>query len=593
MPKGRTLTPRRIPVTRCFDTWVFLRFRESGGGRGGRHPAAQSVRFDLQAYGCCSLMNARQRGTRSVIGSPERLEPRQLLAVVTMSAQEQLLLELMNRARADPAAEAARFDIDLNEGLDPGTIATTPQQPLAPHQILIDAAGLHAQDMLDRDFFEHVDPDGLDPSDRAAALGYPASVGENIAWRGTTGTLDVDRSVVDLHEGLFRSSGHRDNLLTPAYREAGPGIRGGDYTDEGTTYNAVMVVEKLGRTSAVYLTGVAFTDAVMADDFYTIGEAIPDITVTATSTTGTTFTTVTGPSGGYALPLAPGTYTVAFADTAAATTVTIAGANVKLDLDADGTSAPPPVEPPAPLPTEPPVEPLGVDAIAVVEPRAYRAGETIVFTVSLSEPVEVVGRPLLPLVIGRVTRRAAYSDGAGTDTLTFSYRIGRRDHATAVAVGAAFTFPRRAGIVAGSGWLSASLAHIDRSLTGVTFDTRAPRAVGTVVAPAAGTYGPGAALDFTVRFSEVVTVEGLPTIRLGGLAGGRQATYLGGAGTTEITFRYVVQPGDVLPGRRVLTLARRLAWATGAMVGDAAGNAAVPRISVPRLRGIRIDPGAA
>ncbi len=499
-------------------------------------------------------MNARQRGTRSVIGSPERLEPRQLLAVVTMSAQEQLLLELMNRARADPAAEAARFDIDLNEGLDPGTIATTPQQPLAPHQILIDAAGLHAQDMLDRDFFEHVDPDGLDPSDRAAALGYPASVGENIAWRGTTGTLDVDRSVVDLHEGLFRSSGHRDNLLTPAYREAGPGIRGGDYTDEGTTYNAVMVVEKLGRTSAVYLTGVAFTDAVMADDFYTIGEALPDITVTATSTTGTTFTTFT---------------------------------------TVDGTSAPPPVEPPAPLPTEPPVEPLGVDAIAVVEPRAYRAGETIVFTVSLSEPVEVVGRPLLPLVIGRVTRRAAYSDGSGTDTLTFSYRIGRRDHATAVAVGAAFTFPRRAGIVAGSGWLSASLAHVDRSLTGVTFDTRAPRAVGTVVAPAAGTYGPGAALDFTVRFSEVVTVEGLPTIRLGGLAGGRQATYLGGAGTTEITFRYVVQPGDVLPGRRVLTLARRLAWATGAMVGDAAGNAAVPRISVPRLRGIRIDPGAA
>ena len=38
------------------------------------------------------------------------------------TALEQMLLELINRARLDPAAEAARFGIDLNEGLAPGTI---------------------------------------------------------------------------------------------------------------------------------------------------------------------------------------------------------------------------------------------------------------------------------------------------------------------------------------------------------------------------------------------------------------------------------------------------------------------------------------
>ncbi|MCZ7599534.1 MAG: hypothetical protein M5U09_19860 [Gammaproteobacteria bacterium] len=43
------------------------------------------------------------------------------------SAIEQLMIELINRARSDPGAEAARFEIDLNDDLDPGTIADTPE----------------------------------------------------------------------------------------------------------------------------------------------------------------------------------------------------------------------------------------------------------------------------------------------------------------------------------------------------------------------------------------------------------------------------------------------------------------------------------
>ena len=37
-----------------------------------------------------------------------------------MLDEEQLVIELINRARANPAAEAARLGIDLNEGLQPG-----------------------------------------------------------------------------------------------------------------------------------------------------------------------------------------------------------------------------------------------------------------------------------------------------------------------------------------------------------------------------------------------------------------------------------------------------------------------------------------
>ena len=41
--------------------------------------------------------------------------------------QEQLMLELINRARMDPAGEAARQGISLNQGLAAGTISTAPE----------------------------------------------------------------------------------------------------------------------------------------------------------------------------------------------------------------------------------------------------------------------------------------------------------------------------------------------------------------------------------------------------------------------------------------------------------------------------------
>src|SRR5258707_11440338 len=54
----------------------------------------------------------------------ESLESRRLLTAVYPSNLEQYEVELINRARANPAAEAARYGIDLNEGLAPGTIST-------------------------------------------------------------------------------------------------------------------------------------------------------------------------------------------------------------------------------------------------------------------------------------------------------------------------------------------------------------------------------------------------------------------------------------------------------------------------------------
>ena len=69
------------------------------------------------------------------------------------TAVEQMILELINRARLDPAAESARDGIDLNEGLPAGTISAASKQPLAMNETLLTIAFAHDQDMIAHDYF--------------------------------------------------------------------------------------------------------------------------------------------------------------------------------------------------------------------------------------------------------------------------------------------------------------------------------------------------------------------------------------------------------------------------------------------------------
>src|SRR4051812_47518311 len=85
----------------------------------------------------------------------ELLEYRRFLSAVAPSSEEQLFIELLNRARANPSAEASRYGISLNEGLAAGTISSTPKQPLAVNQLLTNSARKHSQYMIDNDIFSH------------------------------------------------------------------------------------------------------------------------------------------------------------------------------------------------------------------------------------------------------------------------------------------------------------------------------------------------------------------------------------------------------------------------------------------------------
>jgi hypothetical protein len=278
------------------------------------------------------------------------LDDRWLLAAITMSDADQLMLELVNRARANPAVEATRYGIDLNQGLPPGTISTAAKPPLAPNQALIDVAELHTQLMLDTDELTHYGPGTATVGDRAQQVGYEYLViGENIGWTGTPGpAAALEDAVYALHQDLFLSPTHRQNMLRADFVEVGVGVRSGVFRQQGTDYNATLVTVDFGsRAGDYFLTGVAYADPAVTGNFFSLGEGLTEVTITAQNTaSGTTYTTTTDTSGGYVLQVPAGVYNLrgeggTLTTPIAHPNIALNTANVKVDFLVAGL--PPPV----------------------------------------------------------------------------------------------------------------------------------------------------------------------------------------------------------------------------------------------------------
>jgi len=122
-------------------------------------------------------------------------------------------------------------------------IATAP--PLKLEEPLSAIARAHSTDMARRNFFDHVNPEGLDPAERGRRAGYPCrkvyseyfteGLAENI-YQGSLyrriiisgaeksyewySTEELARDAV---KGWLNSSGHKRNLLDKRYERTGMG----------------------------------------------------------------------------------------------------------------------------------------------------------------------------------------------------------------------------------------------------------------------------------------------------------------------------------------------------------------------------------
>ena len=92
---------------------------------------------------------------------------------------------------------------------------------LAPSQDLARVARAHAEDLARRSYLAHVNPEGVNPLQRAQAAGLSGFrlLAENIG--ATTVAGDHVRIIV---EEWMRSHDHRENLLNPAFNTSGVGV---------------------------------------------------------------------------------------------------------------------------------------------------------------------------------------------------------------------------------------------------------------------------------------------------------------------------------------------------------------------------------
>src|ERR1700674_608151 len=302
--------------------------------------------------------------------------------------EQQYMVELINRARANGGAEATRLQGFANPGEPPFsgglqegppsingqsfTIANT-AQPLSWNPLLINCAQSRTKFLNDSDqFFSGQNPHtfgGTDPEQRINAAGYamnlsmeyngpttaggffpgPENVAENVSIGGGPfiGSKLV-ATILNQHNSLFTDQsvsggGHRMSMMLTYWREIGIGVTAGLDNGQGNTWDSLYTVQNFGKrtNSTPFITGVVYQDT-NGNGFYDPGEGVGGIRI---DVTGSSFFAVSSSSGGYSVPVpGNGPYTVTFSGGSISTTqkpASVAGLlNAKVDLVAPVATAP-------------------------------------------------------------------------------------------------------------------------------------------------------------------------------------------------------------------------------------------------------------
>jgi len=251
-------------------------------------------------------------------------------------AEEQLHIELINRARANPPAEGERlaattdpeilsayafFGVDLT--MMRNEINALPAAPpLAPNAALTAAARGHSQWMLDNATQQHNQTDPYNtPAMRVSAAGYEyQKVGENIYAYSRSGEYGHAGFEVDWgygSGGMIDGRGHRLNIHDVDFREIGVGVILGRNGNVGPQ----VVTQNFGVQggSPTFATGVVYYD-LNSNGFYDIGEGIAGLSV---HVDGATHFCHTAAGGGWVVPVPA---------TAATRTVTFSGLGIHHDV---------------------------------------------------------------------------------------------------------------------------------------------------------------------------------------------------------------------------------------------------------------------
>lgn len=248
------------------------------------------------------LMAAGVRGQQGAEAPDPRATP-----------EETVLLELINRFRADPAAEAARLaaaeppraphpELDW-EMFRAEVEALEPAPPLVFNPRLILAARNHAAYLVKNGTYNHDEIEGKEGysgatgAARARFAGYGDGARESLVGRTKEPWAAYWGAIVDDGPGgaggMQDGRGHRVAAHSPSSRELGSGF----IAREDGTFAAVWLVGNADRARRAG--GVCYVD-LDGDGFYDAGEGVGGVRIEAS----TKETATSWPSGAFVLPIA-------------------------------------------------------------------------------------------------------------------------------------------------------------------------------------------------------------------------------------------------------------------------------------------------
>jgi cysteine-rich secretory family protein/hemolysin type calcium-binding protein len=286
----------------------------------------------------------------------ENLESRVLFAF-NPTPREQELLEMVNRMRTNPAGELKLLihstDKDTNESLDFFNVNQTvlAQQfaklkavpPLAWNAELRNAAITHSKAMLAADEQSHQVSGEAGLADRIDNAGYHhlSSAGENVFAYATNMFHAHASFAIDWGDdvnGIQNPPGHRDNMMSAAYREVGIGLVD---APAGHQTGPILVTQDFAshyNFGNPWFLGAVYNDK-NHNGAYNAGEGISGATITLNGASGK-FSATSMSAGGYQVRVPGGAYSVTakspqFGGTITLSSVTVGSQNVKRDFRPD------------------------------------------------------------------------------------------------------------------------------------------------------------------------------------------------------------------------------------------------------------------
>lgn len=216
-----------------------------------------------------------------------------------------------------------------------------------------------------------------------------------------------------------------------------------------------------------------------------------------------------------------------------------------------------------------------INSMRIPSSRTYKTGDTLVFTVSFSEPVVLSiqnDTPAIKMIIGSEEKNIVYTKGSGSNELLFEYVIQPGDvDKNGISIGS--TIVLNNNTLTDKAGNSAVLNFKTVSASGIKIDAVAP-VISSMKSSPAGVYTTGDLIEFTASYSKkvFVTYTGqAPSLSISIGDKIKNAAYTNGSGTTNLLFSYTILAEDIdMTGIRLISPLND----TYSAVKDSVGNMA-------------------